>query len=61
MGEITFDIKIHHGGIFKCDLRMRYTSGTVNVLSNVNSDFFGWFDLEDVVRKLAYSGGYKNL
>ena len=43
MGEVVFDIEIHHDGVFKCDPRMKYTSGTMNVLSNVNSDFFGWF------------------
>ena len=40
MGEVIFDIEIHYGGVFKCDPRMRYTSGTLNVLTNVDFDFF---------------------
>ena len=28
----------------------------MNVLVNVNSDFFGWFDLEDALMKLGYDG-----
>ena len=41
MGEVIFDIEIHRGGVFKCDLRKRYTSERMNVLSNVDPEFFG--------------------
>ena len=56
MVEVIFDIEMHHGGVFKHDLRMRYTSETVNVLAYIESDFCGWFDLEDDVKKLGYDG-----
>jgi len=38
---------------------MTYTGGTVNILTNVDSDFFGWFDLEGAVKKLEYIGRFK--
>ena len=41
MVEVIFDLEMHHGGVFKCDPRMRYTGGTANVLAIVDSDYFG--------------------
>ena len=59
MVNVIFNIKVHHGGTFKHEPRMRQIEGTVNVLSNVDPNFFDWFDLEDAVLKLGYHNDLK--
>lgn len=43
--------------VSNCNPRRAYNSGIVDVLENINPDYFGCFNLEGVIRTLKWGKG----
>lgn len=54
----NFDLHVHHGKQFVNSRMIEYSRVREDVVENIDLDFFGRLDLEDIIRRLQYGNGF---